>query len=174
MFDNLLVERDGAVAILTINRPTVLNALNTQTVDELRRAMLEVKADATARAIIVTGAGPKSFVAGADINELAVLSPTAGREHALAGQHVFDVIENLGKPVIAAINGFALGGGCELAMACTLRIAADSARLGQPEIALGLLPGYAGTQRLARLVGKGRAMQLLLTGALVGAEEAER
>jgi len=174
MFDNLLVERDGAVAILTINRPTVLNALNTQTVDELRRAMLELKADATARAIIVTGAGPKSFVAGADINELAVLSPTAGREHALTGQHVFDVIENLGKPVIAAINGFALGGGCELAMACTLRIAADSARLGQPEIALGLIPGYAGTQRLPRLVGTGRAMEMLLTGAQVGADEALR
>jgi enoyl-CoA hydratase len=174
MFDNLLVERDGAVAILTINRPTVLNALNTQTIDELRRAMLEVKADATARAIIVTGAGPKSFVAGADINELAVLSPTAGRDHALAGQHVFDVIENLGKPVIAAINGFALGGGCELAMACTLRIAADTARLGQPEIALGLIPGYAGTQRLPRLVGKGRAMEMLLTGAPIGADEALR
>ena len=174
MFDNLLVERDGAVAILTINRPTVLNALNTQTVDELRRAMLELKADATARAIIVTGAGPKSFVAGADINELAVLSPTAGREHPLAGQHVFDVIENLGKPVIAAINGFALGGGCELAMACTLRIAADTARLGQPEIALGLIPGYAGTQRLPRLVGKGRAMEMLLTGAPIGADEAQR
>ena len=168
-----LVERDGAVAILTINRPTVLNALN-MTVDELRRAMLELKADATARAIVVTGAGPKSFVAGADINELAVLSPTAGREHALAGQHVFDVIENLGKPVIAAINGFALGGGCELAMACTLRIAADNARLGQPEIALGLIPGYAGTQRLPRLVGKGRAMEMLLTGAQVGADEALR
>jgi len=174
MFDNLLVERDGAVAMLTINRPTVLNALNTQTVDELRRAVLELKADATARAIIVTGAGPKSFVAGADINELAVLRPTAGREHALAGQHVFDVIENLGKPVIAAINGFALGGGCELAMACTLRIAADTARLGQPEIALGLIPGYAGTQRLPRLVGKGRAMEMLLTGAPIGADEALR
>ena len=173
-FDNLLVERDGAVAVLTINRPTVLNALNTQTLDELRRAMLELKADATARVLIVTGAGPKSFVAGADINELAVLSPTAGREHALSGQHVFDVIENLGKPVIAAINGFALGGGCELAMACTLRIAADSARLGQPEIALGLMPGYAGTQRLPRLVGKGRAMEMLLTGAQVGADEAQR
>jgi enoyl-CoA hydratase/carnithine racemase len=174
MFDNLLVERDGAVAILTINRPTVLNALNRQTVDELRRAMLELKADATARAIVVTGAGPKSFVAGADINELAVLSPTAGREHALTGQHVFDVIENLGKPVIAAINGFALGGGCELAMACTLRIAADSARLGQPEIALGLIPGYAGTQRLPRLVGKGRALEILLTGAQIGADDALR
>jgi enoyl-CoA hydratase len=173
-FDNLLVERDGAVAVLTINRPTVLNALNSQTVDELRRAMLDLQRDATARVIIVTGAGGKSFVAGADINELAVLSPTAGRDHALTGQHVFDVIENLGKPVIAAINGFALGGGCELAMACTLRIAADTARLGQPEIALGLIPGYAGTQRLTRLVGTGRALEMLLTGAHVTADEALR
>jgi len=172
--DNLLLERDGAVAILTINRPTVLNALNSQTVDELRRAVLDLKQDATARSIVVTGAGPKSFVAGADINELAVLTPTAGREHALTGQHVFDVIENLGKPVIAAINGFALGGGCELAMACTLRIAADTAKLGQPEIALGLIPGYAGTQRLPRLIGKSRAMEMLLTGAPIGAEEALR
>ncbi len=174
MFDNLLVERDGAVAILTINRPTVLNALNSQTIDELRRAMLDLKQDATARSIVVTGAGPKSFVAGADINELAVLTPADGRDHALAGQHVFDVIENLGKPVIAAINGFALGGGCELAMACTLRIAADTAKLGQPEIALGLIPGYAGTQRLPRLIGKGRALEMLLTGAPIGAEEALR
>jgi len=173
-FDNLLVERDGAIAILTINRPTVLNALNAQTVDELRRAMLELKHDASARAIVVTGAGAKSFVAGADINELAVLTPTGGREHALTGQHVFDVIENLGKPVIAAINGFALGGGCELAMACTLRIAADTARLGQPEIALGLIPGYAGTQRLPRLVGKARAMEMMLTGAPITAEDALR
>jgi len=173
-FDNLLIERDGAVAILTINRPAVLNALNTQTVDELRRAMLDVQRDPSARVAIVTGAGAKSFVAGADINELAVLSPTAGRDHALAGQHVFDVIENLGKPVIAAINGFALGGGCELAMACTLRIAADTARLGQPEIALGLIPGYAGTQRLARLVGRGRALEMILTGTYVSAEEALR
>jgi enoyl-CoA hydratase len=173
-FDNLLIERDGAVAIATINRPNVLNALNSATVDELRRAMLEFRHDDTVRAIIVTGAGEKSFVAGADINELAVQTPTGGREHALTGQHVFDVIENLGKPVIAAINGFALGGGCELAMACTLRIAADTARLGQPEIALGLMPGYAGTQRLARLVGKGRAMEMVLTGAPITADDALR
>ena len=126
------------------------------------------------RAVILTGAGEKSFVAGADINELAVQTPTGGREHALAGQHVFDLIENLGKPVIAAINGFALGGGCELAMACTLRLAADTARLGQPEIKLGLIPGYAGTQRLPRLVGKGRAMELMLTGAPIAADEAQR
>jgi enoyl-CoA hydratase/carnithine racemase len=173
-FDNLLIERDGAVAIVTINRPNVLNALNTVTVDELRRAMLAFKQDDSVRAIIVTGAGEKSFVAGADINELAVQTPTGGREHALAGQHVFDVIENLGKPVVAAINGFALGGGCELAMACTLRIAAETARLGQPEIALGLIPGYAGTQRLARLVGKGRAMEMILTGTPIAADEALR
>ncbi len=152
-FDNLLLERDGRVALVTINRPKVLNALNSQTIDELRRAMLELKHDDTVGVIILTGAGDKSFVAGADINELAVQTPTGGREHALKGQHVFDVIENLGKPVIAAINGYALGGGCELAMACTLRLAADTAKLGQPEISLGLIPGYAGTQRLSRLVG---------------------
>ena len=173
-FDNLLVERDGAVATITINRPKVLNALNTATIDELRRAILELKADAGVRVAILTGAGEKSFVAGADINELAVQTPTSGREHALAGQHVFDLIENMGKPVIAAINGFALGGGCELAMACTLRLAADTARLGQPEIALGLIPGYAGTQRLPRLVGKGRAMEMILTGAPISADEAYR
>jgi enoyl-CoA hydratase len=173
-FDNLLIERDEATAIVTINRPKVLNALNTQTLDELRRAILEIKQDEGVRVVIVTGAGEKSFVAGADINELAVQTPTGGREHALAGQHAFDLIENLGKPVIAAINGFALGGGCELAMACTLRLAADSARLGQPEIALGLIPGYAGTQRLPRLVGKGKAMEMILTGAPIAADEAQR
>jgi enoyl-CoA hydratase len=173
-FDNLLLERDGRVAILTVNRPKVLNALNGATLDELRRAVLELQRDDTVRVLVITGAGEKSFVAGADINELAVQSPTTGREHALAGQHVFDLIENLGKPVIAAINGYALGGGCELAMACTLRIAADTARLGQPEINLGILPGYAGTQRLPRLVGKGKALELILTGASVDAAEAER
>jgi len=171
-FDNLLLERDGAVASITINRPKVLNALNTQTLDELRRAILELKQDAGVRVVILTGAGEKSFVAGADINELAVQTPTSGREHALAGQHVFDLIENMGKPVIAAINGYALGGGCELAMACTLRIAADTAKLGQPEVALGLIPGYAGTQRLPRLVGKGKAMEMILTGEIIDAQTA--
>ena len=171
-FDNLLLERDGAVAVLTINRPQVLNALNTPTMDELRRAVLEVKHDDTVRVLIITGAGEKSFVAGADINELAVQTPAQGKEHALRGQHVFDLVENLGKPVIAAINGFALGGGCELALACTLRIAADTARLGQPEINLGIIPGYAGSQRLPRLVGKGVALDLLLTGRQVKADEA--
>jgi enoyl-CoA hydratase/carnithine racemase len=173
-FDTLLIERDDATAIVTINRPKVLNALNTQTLDDLRRAILELKQDETVRVVILTGAGEKSFVAGADINELSVQTPTGGREHALAGQHVLDLIENMGKPVIAAINGYALGGGCELAMACTLRLAAESAKLGQPEIALGLLPGYAGTQRLPRLVGRGRAMELILTGTPIAADEAQR
>jgi enoyl-CoA hydratase len=173
-FENILIERDEATAIVTINRPKVLNALNTQTLDELRRAILEIKQDDGVRVVILTGAGERSFVAGADINELAAQTPTSGREHALAGQHVFDLIENLGKPVIAAINGFALGGGCELAMACTLRLAADSARLGQPEIGLGLIPGYAGTQRLPRLVGRGKAMEMILTGAPIAADEAQR
>ena len=173
-FENLLIERDEATAIVTVNRPRVLNALNTQTLDELRRTILELKQDEGVRVVILTGAGEKSFVAGADINELAVQTPTGGREHALAGQHVFDLIENMGKPVIAAINGYALGGGCELAMACTLRLAADTAKLGQPEIALGLIPGYAGTQRLSRLVGKGKAMEIILTGTPIAAEEAQR
>jgi enoyl-CoA hydratase len=173
-FDNLLLERDGAVAIVTINRPQVLNALNAQTLDELRQLVLDLKADDSVRVVILTGAGDKSFVAGADIKELAVQTPISGREHALTGQHVLDLIENMGKPVLAAINGFALGGGCELAMACTLRIAADTARLGQPEINLGLIPGYAGTQRLSRLVGKGKAMELTLVGAPITAGEAER
>ncbi|MGH9142002.1 MAG: enoyl-CoA hydratase-related protein [Vicinamibacterales bacterium] len=173
-FGNLLIERDEATAIVTINRPKVLNALNAQTLDELRRAVLDLKQDDSVRVLILTGAGEKAFVAGADINELAVQTPTGGREHALAGQHVFDLIENLGKPVIAAINGYALGGGCELAMACTLRLAADTAKLGQPEVALGLIPGYAGTQRLPRLVGKGKAMELILTGTPIAANQAER
>jgi len=173
-FDNLLLERDDAVALVTINRPQVLNALNLATLDELRRVILDLKKDDLVRAVILTGSGEKAFVAGADVNELAVQAPIAGREHALAGQHVLDLLENMGKPVIAAINGYALGGGCELALACTLRIAADTARLGQPEINLGILPGYAGTQRLPRLVGKARAMELILTGAQISASEAER
>jgi len=171
-FENLLLERDGAVAIVTLNRPKVLNALNNQTLAELSACMATLKADESVRAIILTGSGEKSFVAGADINELATQSPVEGQAHARRGQLIFDAIEQLGKPVIAAINGFALGGGCELAMACTVRLAADTARFGQPEINLGLIPGYAGSQRLPRLVGKGIAMEILLTGDMVSAPRA--
>jgi enoyl-CoA hydratase len=171
-FDNLLLERDGAVAIVTFNRPKVLNALNAATLSELESALHAIRIDDQVRAVVLTGAGEKAFVAGADINELAVLTPLQGKEHARHGQRVFDLIEQLGKPVIAAINGFALGGGCELALACTLRIAADTARLGQPEINLGIVPGYGGSQRLPRLVGKGRALEILLTGDMIGAQRA--
>jgi enoyl-CoA hydratase len=173
-YENLLVERDGAVLIITINRPKVLNALNGPTIAELDRAIADAQADDAIHAVLLTGAGDRSFVAGADINELAVQTPVAGREHARTGQALFDRIERLGKPVIAAVNGFALGGGCELAMACTLRIAADTAKFGQPEINLGLIPGYAGSQRLPRLVGRGRALELLLTGQQIAADEAWR
>jgi enoyl-CoA hydratase len=171
-FDNLLLERDGAIAVVTVNRPKVLNALNAVTIAELGRAFAELKTDDTVRVVILTGAGEKSFVAGADISELAAQTGASAQATALAGQAAFAQIEHLGKPVIAAVNGFALGGGCELAMACTLRLAADSARFGQPEVNLGLIPGYAGTQRLPRLVGKGVALDLLLTGRMVKADEA--
>ena len=172
--EHLLVDRDGAVSIITINRPKVLNALNGPTLDELSQVIDEAGRDESVRALILTGAGDRAFVAGADINELAVQTPIGGREHARRGQALFDRIERLGKPVVAAVNGFALGGGCELAMACTMRIAADTAKLGQPEINLGLLPGYAGSQRLPRLVGRGRALELLLLGHQISAEEAWR
>lgn len=171
-FDNLLLERDGPVTLLTINRPAVLNALNVATLDDLGRAMIHLKDDSGVRVVIVTGAGPKAFVAGADISELSQLTPAAAREYAVRGQAVLQAIEELGKPVIAAINGFALGGGCELAMACTVRLASESARFGQPEINLGVIPGFAGTQRLTRLVGQGRALELLLTGDMVSAARA--
>jgi enoyl-CoA hydratase len=174
MFENLLIAREGAVALVTINRPQVLNALDSRTLDELRRAALDLKHDNSVRVVIITGAGDKAFAAGADIRELADQRPVDGKEHAVRGQHVLDVIENLGKPVIAAVNGYALGGGCELALACTLRVAADTARFGQPEISLGLLPGFAGTQRLPRCVGKGIALDLLLTGRQIAADEALR
>ena len=171
-FDNLLVHRESGVAVLTVQRPQRLNALDASTLDEIRQAVLDFQHDESIRCVIVTGAGDKAFVAGADINEIARDTPDAARQRALRGQHVFDLIEHLGKPVIAAVNGFALGGGCELAMACTLRIAADTARFGQPEINLGLIPGFAGTQRLARLVGKTKAMELILTGNPISAAEA--
>lgn len=171
-FETLLIEQDGGVGVVTINRPKVLNALNGQTMAELREAMVAFQRDAAVKAIVLTGGGEKAFVAGADINELAELTPAAGKEHARGGQRVFDLIEQLGKPVIAAVNGFALGGGCELAMACTMRVAADSARFGQPEVNLGIIPGYAGSQRLPRLVGKGIALEILLTGDMVSAQRA--
>jgi len=173
-YEHLLVERDAAVAIVTINRPQVLNALNAATLGELEHVMGDLRADEGVRAIVLTGAGEKAFVAGADIHELATLTPDAAKAHAAMGQRVFSLIEHLGKPVVAAINGYALGGGCELAMACTLRLAADTAKFGQPEIRLGLTPGFAGTQRLPRLVGKGRAMELILGGGMIDAAEAFR
>jgi enoyl-CoA hydratase len=173
-FEHLLVERRGAVGLITINRPKVLNALSAQTIDELRQALLSLRHDAAVRAVVVTGSGEKAFVAGADIGELATLSSTEAKDYSLRGQHVLNLVEHLEKPVIAAVNGFALGGGCELAMACTLRFAAGTARFGQPEIKLGTLPGFGGSQRLPRLVGKGRALELLLTGRMIDAEEALR
>jgi enoyl-CoA hydratase len=174
MFENLLYEKRDAIAIVTINRPAVRNALNSATVRELGAAFEQAKNDAAVRVVILTGAGEKAFVAGADINELAVQNPVSGKEYALSGQKTFTAIENLGKPVIAAVNGFALGGGCELAMACTFRIASENASLGQPEVKLGIIPGYGGSQRLPRLVGKGPAMQILLTGEMVSAADALR
>ena len=171
-YENLLLERDGAVAVVTINRPAKMNALNAPTIAELGQVMATLRADASVRAIVLTGAGEKAYVAGADISELAVQSPAQGKAHATAGQRVFDAIEALGKPVIAALNGFTLGGGCELAMACTIRLAADTARLGQPEVNLGLTPGYGGSQRLPRLVGRGLALELLLTGDMISAARA--
>jgi enoyl-CoA hydratase len=171
-FDNLLVQRESPVAVLTIQRPQRLNALDASTLDDIRQAVLDFQQDETIRCVIITGSGEKAFVAGADISEIAHDTPDGARQRALRGQHLFDLIERLGKPVIAAINGLALGGGCELAMACTLRIAADTARLGQPEINLGLIPGFAGTQRLTRLVGKTRAMEMILTGSPISASDA--
>lgn len=173
-FQNLKLEtRDGA-AFLTVNRPDKLNALNVQTLVELEQAFAHLAGAADVRGVIVTGSGEKAFVAGADIAELATQTPVQGKLIARRGQAIFDSIEKLGKPVVAAVNGFALGGGCELAMACHVRIASENARLGTPEVKLGLMCGYAGTQRLARIVGKGRALELLLTGEPVDAAEAHR
>jgi enoyl-CoA hydratase len=172
--EHLLVERGDGIAVVTINRPAVLNALNAATLAELGAVMRELGADAEIRAIVLTGAGEKAFAAGADIKELSTLAPDAAKAHARAGQDVLDTIGRLGKPVVAAVNGFALGGGCELAMACTLRLASESAKFGQPEIRLGLTPGFGGTQRLARLVGQGRALELLLGGGTIDAAEAWR
>jgi enoyl-CoA hydratase/carnithine racemase len=171
---NVLYEKKGSIAYVTVNRPKVLNALNTSTWADLQAAFRNAKADGSVLGVILTGAGDKAFIAGADIGELAHLEAYDAEESSRFGQGVLDLIENLGKPVIAAINGFALGGGCETAMACTMRIAAEHAGFGQPEVKLGLLPGGGGTQRLPRLVGKGRALQLILTGETISAQEAYR
>lgn len=173
-YENLkLVEQDGVLWV-TVNRPEKLNALNAATVQELDRAMGEAAVDSGVLAVVLTGAGDRAFVAGADISELQDLGPEAAKEFALRGQAVFSRVERMTKPVVAAVNGFALGGGCELAMACHLRVASTNAVFGQPEVKLGLIPGYAGTQRLPRLVGRGRALELLLSGRNVKADEAER
>jgi len=172
-YSNILVTREENIAIVTFNRPKALNALSHATMEELSAAIDELGNDKTVRCIILTGAGEKAFVAGADINELrAIASAADGADFAARGQSILFKIENLDKPVIAAINGYALGGGCELAMACDIRIAADSAKLGQPEINLGIIPGYGGSQRLPRLVGKGRAKWLILSGDMISAREA--
>jgi enoyl-CoA hydratase len=171
---NVRYERRDSIAYVTVNRPKVLNALNTPTWADLHTAFTAAKADTSVRGVILSGAGDKAFIAGADISELANVDAYDAEESSRFGQGVLDLIENLGKPVIAAINGFALGGGCETAMACTIRIAVEHAKFGQPEVKLGLLPGGGGTQRLPRLVGKGRALQLILTGETISAQEAYR
>lgn len=173
-YENLLLEVKDQIARITFNRPTVLNALNRKTIEELGDALNTVRADRAVRVIIITGAGEKAFVAGADINELARQTPVVGKEFSLFGQEIIHRLETMGKPSIAAINGFALGGGCEMALACTMRIASRTAKLGQPEVKLGILPGYGGSQRLARLCGKGIAHELILTGEMISAEEALR
>jgi len=173
-FENLKVATTDGVRWITVNRPDKLNALSTATIAELDRAVDEAAHDDDVIAVVITGAGDKAFVAGADISELHALGPIEAKEFALRGQAVFARIERLRKPVVAAVNGYALGGGCELAMACHLRVATANAVFGQPEVKLGLIPGYAGTQRLPRLVGRGRALEILTTGRNVGAEEAER
>lgn len=173
-YENLLFDIKDQIAYITFNRPKVLNALNRRTVEELGDALGKAGDDAAVRVLILTGSGEKSFVAGADINELAQRTPVDGKDFSLFGQEVFHRLETMGKPSIAAINGFALGGGCELALSCTMRIASKNARLGQPEVKLGIIPGYGGSQRLARLCGKGIAHELILTGEMISADEALR
>jgi enoyl-CoA hydratase len=173
-YDNLLFEVSEQIARITFNRPNVLNALNRKTMDELGDCLKKVRADDAIRVLILTGAGEKAFIAGADINELSQQTPVNGREFTLYGQEIIHRLETLGKPAIAAINGFALGGGCEVALACTLRIASRNAKLGQPEVKLGIIPGYGGSQRLPRFCGKGVAHELILTGEMITADEALR
>jgi len=173
-YENLLLEKKNSIAYVTVNRPKVLNALNMATMEELRTIFTDIKNDVSIRVAILTGSGEKAFIAGADIGELAKQDAVTGKEYTHRGQSVLDLIENLGKPVIACVNGFALGGGCEIAMACTMRLASETAKLGQPEVKLGIIPGLGGSQRLPRLVGKGIAMQLVLAGEMITAQEAHR
>jgi enoyl-CoA hydratase len=173
-YENLIYEKRDGIAFVTFNRPKVLNALNRQTMEELREILIDARGDEAVRVLILTGAGEKSFVAGADIGELSQQTPVNGKEFSLFGQGVIRLLETMGKPSICAINGFALGGGCEVALACTIRIASKTAKLGQPEVKLGILPGYGGTQRLARLCGKGVAQELCLAGEMISADEALR
>jgi enoyl-CoA hydratase len=173
-YENLLYEKRDGIGFVTFNRPKVLNALNHKTMEELRDILADAREDDAVRVLILTGAGEKSFVAGADISELAVQTPVSGKETAAFGQGVLNLLETIGKPSIAAINGFALGGGCEVALACSMRLASKTARLGQPEVKLGIMTGYGGSQRLTRLCGKGAAYELCLTGDMISAEEALR
>lgn len=169
---NVIYEVKESVAYITVNRPKVLNALNDATMEELRQVFLDIRHRSDAKAAILTGAGEKAFIAGADINELATQTPIEGKDRSRRGQHILEIMEHLGKPIVACINGYALGGGCEIAMACTLRVASENAKLGQPEVKLGLMAGYGGTQRLVRLVGLGRALEILLNGEPISAQRA--
>ncbi len=173
-FKNLLYEAKDLIAVVTINRPDKLNALNSNTMMELKELFTSLKNDDSVKVVIITGSGEKAFVAGADIKELNALNVLSGKEFAENGQDVFNLIENLGKPVIAAVNGFALGGGCELAMACHIRLVSERAKFGQPEVNLGVIPGYGGTQRLARIINSGRALEYILTGDMIDADDAFR
>ena len=173
-YENLLYEKRDGIAYITFNRPKVLNALNRKTIEELQQVLVDARDDSSVRVLILTGAGEKAFVAGADINELAQQTPADGKEFSVYGQNIARLLETMGKPSICAINGFALGGGCEMALCCSIRIASKTAKLGQPEVKLGIIPGYGGSQRLARLCGKGVAHELCLTGEMVSAEEAQR
>jgi len=173
-YENLLYDRRDRIGFITFNRPKVLNALNHKTLEELRDILVSAGDDQEVRVLILTGAGEKSFVAGADISELAVQTPVGGKETAAFGQSVLNLLETIGKPSIAAINGFALGGGCEVALACSMRLASKTAKLGQPEVKLGIMPGYGGSQRLSRLCGNGVAYELCLTGEMISADEAFR
>ena len=172
--ENVLYEKKAAIAYVTLNRPKVLNALNKKTWENLHAAFEDARDDPAIRGVILTGAGDKAFIAGADISEVATITAVEAEKSSRYGQEVLNLVENLGKPVIAAVNGFALGGGCETAMACTIRVATEKAKFGQPEVTLGIIPGGGGTQRLPRLVGKGRALQLILSGEMINAQEAYR